>query len=78
MMTFISRSVAFDLVTVMMGDGRAIYLRDVRLDREKLLTMGDLIFYGADTAPDATPVGYFPNGAWMGYVVGELEEAEEG
>jgi hypothetical protein len=77
-MSFISRSVAFDLVTVMLSDGRAIYLREVRIDREKLLTMGDLILYGADTAPDATPVGYFPSGAWMGYVVGEVEEAEEG
>lgn len=75
--SFIQRSVAFDLVTVLLGDGRGIYLRDVRIDREKLLTMGDLIFYSADSAPDGTPLAFFPSGAWMGYLVGEMEAAEE-
>jgi hypothetical protein len=75
--SFMERSVAFDLVTVLLSDGRGIYLRDVRIDREKLLTTGDLIFYSGDSAPDGTPLAYFPEGAWMGYLVGEMEEAEE-
>lgn len=76
-MAAFSRSVAFDLVTVLLGDGRALYLREVRIDREKLLGMGDLVFYTSDSAADATPAAYFPSGAWLGYLVGEVEEAEE-
>lgn len=77
-MSFISRSIAFDLISIILGDGRTIYMREVRIDREKLLTTGDLILYGPDSGPEANPVGYFADGAWMGYVVGEVEEGEEG
>jgi hypothetical protein len=65
------------LVTVLLMDGRGLFLRDVRIDKEKLLTMGDLIMYASDSPPDATPLAYFPSGAWMGYVVGEVEQTEE-
>jgi hypothetical protein len=75
--SFMQRSVVFDLVTVLLGDGRGLYLRDVRIDREKLLSNGDLVFYSVNSPADATPLAYFPDGAWMGYLVGELEEAEE-